>query len=282
MYHLHRAQDNPNVLVGSVVASIDGLCPAFDPTSNLNLFGHYFGLEFAHDGHSYVRGFLPFKFTSCFCLSNNLTYRLSHHATTICLDAGIPALASAKIFEQVHEQCIHICSCNFEMHEPNQYTAPAACVQTFLNGAIGTRLPDCKCWIQAYQEDPKLSAVCAFVENSGAINQCSLEATKLNANYCQALHQSNIKLEHGILFYHEPIVGSESYAKLQLVPKALRNIVFIAFHSNPLGGHLNATRTFHRIHLQFYWLYMYSYITKMYTACPGCAWQILCVANHVN
>ncbi len=80
-------------------------------------------------------------------------------------------------------------------------------MQTFLNGAISIRLLDCKRWIQAYQEDTKLSAVCTFVENPGTINQRSLEASKLNTNYCQALHQSNIKLGQGILFYHEPIVG---------------------------------------------------------------------------
>jgi hypothetical protein len=218
-----------------------------------------------------MQAFVPFEFASCFCLSNDLTYKLSHHANTFCLNARIPALTSAKIFEQVHEECIHIRTRNFDIHEPNQYAAPAACMQTFHNGAVGTRLPDHKRWIQAYQEDTKLSTIRAFVENPGTINQCSLETAKLNANYCQALRQSNIKLEHGILFYHEPIVGLESYAKLQLVPKALREIVFVAFYSNPLGGHLNATRTFHRIRLLFYWPQMYSYITKMCTACPGCA-----------
>ncbi len=82
MYHLHHAQDNPNILIGSAVASIDSLCPAFDPTSNSNLFSHYFGVELAHDGHSYVQAFLPFELASCFCLSNNMTNKLSHHANT--------------------------------------------------------------------------------------------------------------------------------------------------------------------------------------------------------
>jgi hypothetical protein len=107
MYHLHHAQDNPNALAGSAVVSVDGLCPAFNPRSNSNLFGHYFGVEFAHDGHSYMQAFSLFEFASCFCLINDLTYKLSYHANTFFLDAGIPALTSAKIFEQVHERCIH-------------------------------------------------------------------------------------------------------------------------------------------------------------------------------
>jgi hypothetical protein len=46
---------------------------------------------------------------------------------------------------------------------------------------------------------------------------------------------------------------------------------FVAFHSNPIGGHLNVSRTLHRICLWFYWPGMFSYIKKMCTSCPGCA-----------
>ena len=135
--------------------------------------------------------------------------------------------------------------------EPNQYATPAACIQTFLSGAVGVHLPTREHWVEAYKADKQLSAILSFVENPGTISQRSPEAAKINTNYRQALLQSNLKLDNGILYYPEPIVGLESYAKLQDVPAAFRNIVFIAFHSNPLGGHLNAARTFHRIHLRF-------------------------------
>jgi hypothetical protein len=49
------------------------------------------------------------------------------------------------------------------------------------------------------------------------------------------------------------------------------NIVFIAFHTNAIGGHLNTYRTFHRLRLRFYWPGMYSYVKRMCQACPGCA-----------
>jgi hypothetical protein len=235
------------------------------------LFGNYFGIEFIHGDSTYVRSISPFEFARCFRLGDELTYKLSHPSNQFCFDAGIPALTSAQIFEQIHERCIHIRSRNFEIQEPNQFAAPAACVHAFLNGAIGVRLPDRESWIRAYQEDPELRAVLGFVDNPGTVSQRSLEAAKLSATYRQALRQSQIKSEDGILFFHEPIVGSESYTKLQLVPKDLRNIIFVAFHSNPLGGHLNATRTLHRIRLRFYWPRMYTYITKMCNACPGCA-----------
>ncbi len=113
-------------------------------------------------------------------------------------------------------------------------------------------------------------AISSFVVNPGTVSQCSLKASKLNLNYHQALRQFHIKLANGILYYYEPIGGSASYAHLQLVPTAFWNIIFIAFHSNPLGGHLNAVRTFHQLRLWFYWPNMYSYISCMCHSRPRC------------
>ncbi len=80
-----------------------------------------------------------------------------------------------------------------------------------------------------------------------------------------------IVMEDSILTYREPIAGKGSYARLQLVPKESYNILFVAFHSNPVGGHLNAYCTLHPLRLYFYWPGMYSYIKRMCSACPGCA-----------
>jgi hypothetical protein len=74
-----------------------------------------------------------------------------------------------------------------------------------------------------------------------------------------------------MLTYWEPIRGNTSYTQLQIVPKALFDIVFVAFHSNLLSGHVNAYPTFHCILLCYFWPEMYSYIKKMCSACPGCA-----------
>ncbi len=74
-----------------------------------------------------------------------------------------------------------------------------------------------------------------------------------------------------MLILRGPIVGTSSFMRLQLVPAELVNIIFIAFHRNPIGGHLNAYRTLHRLRLCFYWPGMYSYVKQMCQACPGCA-----------
>ncbi len=74
-----------------------------------------------------------------------------------------------------------------------------------------------------------------------------------------------------MLIFWEPICGSTSYTRLQIVPAKLRDILFVAFHSNPIGGHLDTARTLHWLQLRYHWPEMYSYIKRMIHACPGCA-----------
>ncbi len=74
-----------------------------------------------------------------------------------------------------------------------------------------------------------------------------------------------------MLIFREPISGSDSYMRLTLVPRELYNILFVAFHANPIGGHLNAYRTLHRLCLRYYWPGMYAYVKRKCLACPGCA-----------
>jgi hypothetical protein len=88
-YYLYRRDDNPANLVGATVVSTDGHCPPFNPVANTNIFGHYFRIEYICDGSTYVRAILPFKFVSCFRLSDKLTYTLSQPANAFCLDAAV-------------------------------------------------------------------------------------------------------------------------------------------------------------------------------------------------
>ncbi len=102
-YNLHRAHNNPSILPGMSVVNVDGLFPEFDAHENTNLFGHHFGIEFIHDSHTYAPTILPFKFVSCFCLTNNLTYKLSHTSNIFCMDVAISAITSSQIFELIYE-----------------------------------------------------------------------------------------------------------------------------------------------------------------------------------
>ena len=51
----------------------------------------------------------------------------------------------------------------------------------------------------------------------------------------------------------------------------LKYIIFIAFHANPIGGHLNAYRTYHQMCQRYFWPGMFTYVKRMCKACPGCS-----------
>jgi hypothetical protein len=78
-------------------------------------------------------------------------------------------------------------------------------------------------------------------------------------------------VENNLLIYHELISNTGSYARLTIVPKEFYNVLFVAFHTNPAGGHLNSYNTLNHLCLRYYWPDMYSYIKRMCSACPGCA-----------
>ena len=84
-----------------------------------------------------------------------------------------------------------------------------------------------------------------LVNNPGKISMDSLE----EVHYCyrQPLRSSHIAIEDEMLVYCEPIQGSSSYTQLQILLSDLRNILFVAFHTNPIGGRLNAYRMLHRL-----------------------------------
>jgi hypothetical protein len=92
----------------------------------------------------------------------------------------------------------------------------------------------------------------------------------MNHIFCGPLCQSQISIEDGTLILQEPICSSTSYTCLQLVPQEPHNILFIAFHTNAIGGHLHTYRTLHSLRLCFYWPGMFVYVKRMCLACPGC------------
>jgi hypothetical protein len=77
-YRLHRPNTDALVTPGSEVISINGLCPEFNACLNSNIFQHYFGVEFHHKSHTYVRAISSYEFVNCFGFIDHLTYQLSH------------------------------------------------------------------------------------------------------------------------------------------------------------------------------------------------------------
>jgi hypothetical protein len=251
------------------VVSLATLCPQFDGSPNTNLFCYHFGMEFNCNKHTYVRKILPLKNTSCFSFANNLRYRLLQPDHWFALDAGIPALTSACIFDHIYERLHAIRNSNTEISPPRQYAAPAAHIIAFVNSTIATRLPDWQWWVDAYNSDPDLLRVWDIVRNPATLYMDTLK--DIPFNYHSALQQALIMIDDDMLIYRELIAGGMSFTKLILVPSSLHNILSIAFHSNALGSHFDAYRTLQCLCLCYYWPGMYTYIKRMCLACPGCA-----------
>ena len=131
-------------------------------------------------------------------------------------------------------------------------------------------MPDHEAWLRAYDSDPEMCAIRDMVRNPACARGEKLQS--VNPVFRSPLRQSLIVLENDMLILREPLgMNSDSYCKLRLVPHSLRNILFICFHTNPIGGHLNAYRTYSRMRMRFMWPGMYKYCTKLCRQCPGCA-----------
>ena len=259
-YFLHRHGSDESSFCGAAVVSVDSMYPPFDASANQNMFQHLFGIEFHFGDHTHVCGISPFEFAS---------YCLSRPSCKFALDSAVPNHTLAWIFEQIHTYLVFVHDLNCKISPPNKWAAPAASIQSFVNGAIGTQLPSHSCWVAAYANNPACCMIQDLALNPGKI----LKATLLEVHYAyhQPLCQSHIVIEDKIFILRELIHGSTSCARLQIVPAELQNILFDAFHSNPIDRHLNAYRTLHWLRMWFHWLEMYSYIKRMCQACPGCA-----------
>jgi hypothetical protein len=181
----------------------------------------------------------------------------------------MPGCTSAWLFEQVHSHLVCIRDDNSEVFSSNQFAAPASTIQTLVNGTICLHLPSHDCWVKTYENDSELIVICKLIPNPSKI--CNESLSKVNYNYRGALCKSLLLIEKNMIILREPIVGSDSYTQLQIVPCELYNIIFVALHPNPIGAHLNAYWTLHRIQLHFYWPSTFAYVKRMCNACLGCA-----------
>jgi hypothetical protein len=112
------------------------------------------------------------------------------------------------VFQQVHSQLVYLRDSNCEVFSPNQFAAPAATIQTLVNGTICTRLPLQEQWLCTYNNNVELCIVRELVLNPFLI--CNKRLSKVNHNYRGPLRQSQISIEDGMLILHKPIYGSTS------------------------------------------------------------------------
>ena len=88
--------------------------------------------------------------------------------------------------------------------------------------------------------------------------------------YRRPLREGLIMHECNTLYLHEPVPQTAKATKLIIVPQGLWNIIFTAFHVNPIGGHMSLYHTYHKLRLRYHWPSMYQYVRAMIKRCSAC------------
>ena len=131
----------------------------------------------------------------------------------------------------------------------NPAPAAAALIPSFLNGAIGTRLPDHFTWVAAYERDPETKLLLSFAKDPSLTTEPVVQ--KMHWIHRQPSRDGQLFEENGILFIRDLFKNNDKCLRLQVVPVALRKILFVAFHYNPIGDYLDTFCTYNRIRLRF-------------------------------
>ena len=185
------------------------------------------------------------------------------------LSDAIPSNTSKAILSKMTDLLQSIVDDHIEYNNKSHHDiAPAAHFDVFTNGIIHHKLPDDNTWRQAIKNDKECSRILDMIKNPALVDTNQLK--EIHFALRQPLRESWLYEENGIIFIKQRVPFQNVSISLRLVPSILRNIIFIAFHSNPIGGHLSLYQTMHRIRLRFYWPNMVKYIQDMINRCPGC------------
>lgn len=275
-HHVYFQKSNNYSEVGARVCDIDHPTIPME-IINPNPFQHLFGVKFKDEGQSWIRSISTFEYSSCFELDRNLKLKYSSDRNLAKqLYRGCPGNTMKAIVEVYFERLLTIRNATPEiddhddMHNefiPAGVTAPAATAFQVLQGVVTMKLPTKAQWRKAYQDDSMCSSLFDLVTNPGLINKSTLST--IHYRFRQPLREGAIIIENEFLIIKEKL-DENSYVKLRIVPEALWDIIFIAFHANPIGGHFSVYYTFHRIRLRFFWPKMYVYIKHLCSLCAAC------------
>ena len=142
---------------------------------------------------------------------------------------------------------------SIELIDQTTHAAPAAVsiAPILLNGTTGTRLPSAERWATAITNDDECKLILLMIRKPEEWVKKNID--KVHFIYRNSLRNGLIVEEHGSLFLKEVFPNDTKFVKLRIVPTSLRNMIYVAFHCNPIGGHLNAFRTYFRIRLRYFW-----------------------------
>ena len=266
-YNLLPRLDPSKHTVGAGVFDVDHLFPPVSVGSD-NIFDNSFGIEFDCLNSSLVRQLSPYEFVRGYGYGDDSVNVLALRKNFGLMAHSIPTQTSASIFDCVASRLRVLRDASLVVDESTPFAAPAATAQILFNGSTSYTLPDAERWSIEYKRDPQTALLFQMVQNPASMTQINMN--KVHFVYRRYLRQSLIVIDNDMLHLHEPLEGSDDFTSLQIVPAGLQNLIFLAFHSNPVGGHFNAYRTFTRIRLRFFWPKMYAYVTGHVSKCAGC------------
>jgi hypothetical protein len=268
--HLVRKGPATSILAGTNICSRNHPAPSIDPF-NFNPFQQLFGIQFENEQKKInTRGISLFEYCRCWGVDKNLIIDFAKsHDNLILFQSTIPEKTSKLILQSVYETLSDIRNETTSFLDTSQHAASAAIsISSYLSGSTSTTLPSRDFWIKAYRRDPETSLMLDMLSNPSLILKENLE--KIHYVYRQPLRSGMIKLHDEMLYIYEHIDFVGNHIKLQIVPSELRNVIFIAFHANPIGSHFDLYHTFHRIRLRYHWPNMYKYTSHFISNCAGC------------
>jgi hypothetical protein len=277
-HYLRYTLNTSSSIIGTKICDTNYPCIPLED-NNINPFKNLFGIRFQDNNKTWIRSISHFELASCFGLDRQLKLKLSEDKELfILLFKGCPANTMKSIITEIYHRLLDIRNeslviDDFSQHDPptshhQSITAPAATAFHILNGSVCMKLPTKEQWMLAYQSDKSCQSILEMLDNPGLINKHRLNS--IHYRYRQPLRSGSIISEDGFLVLKESI-DSRGFVKLRIVPEQLWNVIFLAFHSNPIGGHFSVYYTFHRIRLRFFWPRMYQYIRQMCKLCAACS-----------
>eukprot|EP00956_Cyclotella_meneghiniana_P009226 scaffold12666_cov25-Cyclotella_meneghiniana.AAC.2 len=238
MYDLVEKANIGQSRIGTGVYDRSHLYPPVSVQSSATnpIFGRFFGIEFkvADFDVTLIRQISPYEVVHG-GYSDKLSQHLALGSNLHLLPSAIPSNSSLSIMGCLADRIRDIRDSCVNIDESTQYAAPAATSQILFNGATNHTLPNTDAWLLAYEQDPETKLLLSMVKDPSLIVTNNMN--KLHFVYRRYIRESRIAITPaGMLVIYESVQGSDEFAELQIVPLSLRNIVFIAFHANPLGG----------------------------------------------
>ena len=191
-------------------------------------------------------------------LTKNISLKLSELYFFHLMDAGIPGKTSASLINCAYERLMSIRKDLLDIFEPEVYapalrtrgnkesTSPAI----VFSNAVGAKFPSDTAYKAAYSTEKECSLMMYLIGNPSMIKKPNAE--KLHYSYRGPIIRKLIIMDEGMIILKEPIRGEFTYRNLRIVPRDIRHILFIEFHSNPIGGHFGLHNTVVRIRLRFF------------------------------